>query len=559
MKNIAEWNVPKWPFVAGWLLLLGAAGYGAAVARHPLGAAEVAVVCGCVALGALLGVLPYILEYRATARLIEVNGLAAVAEKIQNLDRVASQITACTNDWTTAQTQAEKTAGLSREIATRMGEEVRQFSEFMQRMSDSEKAALRLEIEKLHRAEGEWLQVLVRILDHVFALHTAAVHSGQPQLTVQIGQFQAACLDAARRVGLGSLAAEPGEPFHPERHQPVGLKETPPAAAVVAETMGLGYKFQGKLLRPVLVRLRHPAGPAGESPVGAAPGEPDPKAGEGRVEELKLSEAEVEEPQVEAVFPVETNGHATTTTVDPESKATEARPVEPAVAAQPVVATAAPVEAVEAPAPTPAEPDSKVAEVRAEEPPVPAPMAAEPVIEVAAPVVVAEVTPPEPAEPEAKATAARAVEPPVAAPVVEVAAPVDVAAVTTPLPAEPAAKAAAARAVETSVAEPMATVAVVEITAPASPVAPTATPPAEPETEPSESITAEPVVAASAAAEPEPSQLSLSPQFPTSATAGKAPGKPGSRRKIRAAAAKEVGVGNPAEETTATPNQNPNV
>ena len=70
-----------------------------------------------------------------------------------------------------------------------MAAEVREFSEFMQKMNDSEKAALRLEIEKLRRGEGEWLQVLVRILDHVFLLHAAAMRSGQPKLVGQISQF----------------------------------------------------------------------------------------------------------------------------------------------------------------------------------------------------------------------------------------------------------------------------------------------------------------------------------------------------------------------------------
>jgi len=45
-------------------------------------------------------------------------------------------------------------------------------------MNDSEKTTLRLEVEKLRRGELEWLQALVHILDHVFALHTAAMHSG---------------------------------------------------------------------------------------------------------------------------------------------------------------------------------------------------------------------------------------------------------------------------------------------------------------------------------------------------------------------------------------------
>ena len=123
-------------------------------------------------------------------------------------------------------------------------------------MNDNEKAALRLEVEKLHRGEVEWLQVLVRILDHVFALNAAAARSGQPRLAEQITQFQNACRDAARRIGLMPFAAAPDEPFDAERHQAVDMESEPPAEAVVAETVGAGFTFQGRLLRPALVRLR---------------------------------------------------------------------------------------------------------------------------------------------------------------------------------------------------------------------------------------------------------------------------------------------------------------
>jgi len=113
-----------------------------------------------------------------------------------------------------------------------------------------------LEVEKLRRGELEWLQVLVNILDHIFALHAAAVRSGDAKFTAPITTFQNACRDTARRLGLTPFAAETNEPFDAERHQVAGSKETPPAGAVVAETIGSGYTFQGRLLRPALVRLR---------------------------------------------------------------------------------------------------------------------------------------------------------------------------------------------------------------------------------------------------------------------------------------------------------------
>jgi molecular chaperone GrpE (heat shock protein) len=270
MSKATDWKVPKWPFFLGDACLLIFAGFLTWRAPHPIGHWEIVVSSASVALGAVLGVIPFILEYQATARLIEVNGLETVVDKIQQLDELAGQISACTNDWNNAQTQAEKTASLAKDLTSRMGEEVRHFGEFMTRMNDGEKAALRLEVEKLRRSEGEWLQVLVRILDNVFSLHAAAEHSGQPRLAAQIGQFQTACHDAARRVGLTPFAAEPDEPFHSERHQAVGLKEPPPAGAVVAETVGPGFKYQGKLLRPALVRLRDHQADAGAAPKPAA-------------------------------------------------------------------------------------------------------------------------------------------------------------------------------------------------------------------------------------------------------------------------------------------------
>jgi molecular chaperone GrpE (heat shock protein) len=172
------------------------------------------------------------------------------------LDQVAAQISACTTDWSNAQVQAEKTTAGARAISEQMSGEAARFAEFRVRMNDSEKSALRLEIEKLHRSEGDWLHVLVRILDHVFALHAAAENSAQPQVTAQITQFQNACHDAARRVGLVPFGAEANEPYNAERHQALGLKDNPPPTAVIAETVGWGFKYQGRIVRPALVRLQ---------------------------------------------------------------------------------------------------------------------------------------------------------------------------------------------------------------------------------------------------------------------------------------------------------------
>jgi molecular chaperone GrpE (heat shock protein) len=160
---------------------------------------------------------------------------------------------------------------------------VREFTEFQQKMNDSERAALRLETEKLRRAEGEWLQVVARILDHIFALHNAAERSGQPELAAQIGQFQNACRDAARRVGLTPFSAAPGEKFDAQKFRVHGV-ENPPADAVIAETLAPGLTFQGRLVRPALVRLQEAK--AENPPLAAA--ETAPEKSEASSGELSL-------------------------------------------------------------------------------------------------------------------------------------------------------------------------------------------------------------------------------------------------------------------------------
>jgi molecular chaperone GrpE (heat shock protein) len=260
---VTNWKVPKWPFFTAYAVLLACAWF--FVLRAPRAVHYWEIAAACVAFGAVLSLIPFYLDYRAMAKALEINALGAVADKIQKLDTLSAQINAVTNRWEviqeSLQAEAGKTSVAARQIADQMAGEVRQFNEFMQKMNDSEKSTLRLEVEKLHRAEGEWLQTLVRILDHVYALHTAAVRTGDPKFAEPITNFQNACRGTVRRIGLTPFVAEPDEKFNAELHQVAGANPKAPAGAVVAETVGVGYTFQGKLLRPALVRVREANAP----------------------------------------------------------------------------------------------------------------------------------------------------------------------------------------------------------------------------------------------------------------------------------------------------------
>lgn len=263
--------VPKWPFFLSDAVLLATAGFVYRQSPLPLGAWELVACIGCIALGAVLSLCPFLLDYRAANKALEAEALGAVADKIQHLDRVAAQITQATREWENVQLQAEKIAGEARAITERIVAEARDFTQCMERMNDTEKATLRLEAEKLRRAETEWLQVLVHVLDHVHALLAAAVRANQPRLLEQLTRFQNACHDAARRVGVVPFVPAPGEPFDPQRHQPAESETPPPDGAVVSETLAAGFTWQGRLVRPALVRWSAtPPAPATAEPAPAA-------------------------------------------------------------------------------------------------------------------------------------------------------------------------------------------------------------------------------------------------------------------------------------------------
>lgn len=286
MSDLNAPKLSKWPFFLGDALLLGMACFICYQSKFALGHWELCFVVLCVVGGALLGIAPFLLEYDALVKVAEAGGLTTVVSQLKNLEGIAGQISGATGRWHDAQDAADKTARSAKEIADRMTTEVQAFTEFMQRANDSEKATLRLEVEKLRRAEADWLQVLVRMLDHVFALHQGALRSGQPALVEQVGNFQNACRDVARRVGLTPFAANEAEPFDAQRHQLIEEGATPPQDAVVADTVAAGYTFQGRLIRPALVRLREAtaavAAPPPEdasTPQNSLPLEAGPQAG----------------------------------------------------------------------------------------------------------------------------------------------------------------------------------------------------------------------------------------------------------------------------------------
>lgn len=255
MREPAAPKTPKLPFFVADVFLVATATVVFYQGPRPLTIGALALVVLCALAAAGVAILPFVLEYRALSRLAEADALTDMVSQVGEMETVADQIRHATAQWQGVQESAAKTAGAAEAIAGRMATEIKNFSEFMERASNSEKATLRLEVDKLRRAEAEWVQVLVGVLDHVYALYRGAVRSGQPSLVDQITGFQAACRDVVRRVGLVPFTAKPEDPFQPERHQCVEGNDKVPAGSRVGDTLATGFTYQGRMVRPALVNL----------------------------------------------------------------------------------------------------------------------------------------------------------------------------------------------------------------------------------------------------------------------------------------------------------------
>lgn len=249
-------KLSKWPFFVSDLVLLGLAGLIVYRAGGSLDLWEMAFCFFSVAVGAWIGLTPFLKEYESAVQLAEANALSTAAAQMKDLQSVKNQIGMATAQWGNVQEHSAKTVQAAKELVDRMRREAEEFCKFFEKANETEKAHLRLEAEKLRRSEGDWLQVTVRILDHIFALNQAAARSGQPALISQLSQFQTACRDVARKVGLVPFVGIRDESFDSKIHQLLDGKSEAPANAQIADTVAPGYTFQAQLIRKALVNLK---------------------------------------------------------------------------------------------------------------------------------------------------------------------------------------------------------------------------------------------------------------------------------------------------------------
>jgi len=99
-------KLPKWPFFLGDILLVTLAylilGTAYAHGKWPMNTWQNLWCVLSLSLGCVLGVLPFLLEYRAAMKLTEADRLTNAVLQIENLEIIGRQITNATANWQTA-------------------------------------------------------------------------------------------------------------------------------------------------------------------------------------------------------------------------------------------------------------------------------------------------------------------------------------------------------------------------------------------------------------------------------------------------------------------------
>jgi molecular chaperone GrpE (heat shock protein) len=256
----------KWPFILADVALLIACAWVITIALPAKAYSIVAVAIVGWMFGAWICVLPWLKEFQAECKLSESENLTSALEQIKKLEEIGARVQAATGTWQSAQDAATRVTASAKEIEEKIRADAKEFMEFAERINNDEKQHLRLEVEKLRRNEGEWLQVAARMLDHTFAITVAAHRSGQPNLAAQMNNFQNACRDAARRVGLVPFHPNAGDAYDDRSQQLEDANAKPEDGAVVSDILATGYTFQGQLLRKALVRISGAQQPQTDQP-----------------------------------------------------------------------------------------------------------------------------------------------------------------------------------------------------------------------------------------------------------------------------------------------------
>ncbi|MFT3830601.1 MAG: hypothetical protein QM691_12940 [Opitutaceae bacterium] len=151
---------PKWPYFLGDAVLLALACY-VGLTANPLSPLALSIIFGCVALGALLAAVPYLLDALAEQRAADAVFQQKLEAQNQRLAHATEVLAATAAQIKAAHDAAAKAVHAADALPYKLQEKIAEFTNQLQERDDEDKAAMAKELDLLRDTEGQRLTALV--------------------------------------------------------------------------------------------------------------------------------------------------------------------------------------------------------------------------------------------------------------------------------------------------------------------------------------------------------------------------------------------------------------
>ncbi|HLP08732.1 MAG TPA: hypothetical protein VK178_11245 [Opitutaceae bacterium] len=159
--NLSQMPRPsKWPYFTGDAVLLALACY-VGLTANPLSSLALSIIFGCVALGALLAAVPYLLDALAEQRAADAVFQQKLEAQNQRLAHATEVLAATAAQIKAAHDAAAKAVHAADALPYKLQEKIAEFTNQLQEREDEDKAAMAKELDLLRDTEGQRLTALV--------------------------------------------------------------------------------------------------------------------------------------------------------------------------------------------------------------------------------------------------------------------------------------------------------------------------------------------------------------------------------------------------------------
>lgn len=223
-------RLPKWIFLVIDLGLLLTAFIIVYFAKNPYAPVPLMTAVACVGLAAIVGLVPFLIDYAADSAEYVQQERARIADQVQRLNAAGESLARATAQIKAVEEAVHKTAHAAENLPYRMQEKLAEFNQQLATTQDEEKERLTEELATLRQGESERLTALADKISKTVAELAALDASTRKQLAAAqdaaLGKFESrlqtavAALDAKLAVVAIPVATAPVAVVYDRREAP---------------------------------------------------------------------------------------------------------------------------------------------------------------------------------------------------------------------------------------------------------------------------------------------------------------------------------------------------